>query len=128
MSHKQFESQQFEKTWGNLPGWGQLAAVNHTSIGRRFMLTGAVFFLIGGLLAMLLRTQLALPNQDILNPDVYAQVFTMHGTVMMFLFAIPILEGMAIYMIPKLIGTRDLVFPRISSLGFYCYLFGGLII
>ncbi|MCC5880177.1 MAG: cytochrome c oxidase subunit I [Idiomarina sp.] len=120
--------QQFEKIWGNLPGWGQLAAVNHTSIGRRFMLTGAVFFIIGGILAMLIRTQLALPAQEILNPNVYAQVFTMHGTVMMFLFAIPILEGMAIYMIPKLIGTRDLVFPRISSLGYFCYLFGGIII
>ena len=120
--------QKFEKIWGNLPGWGQLAAVNHTSVGRRFMVTGAVFFIIGGLLAMMLRTQLALPAQDILNPNVYAQVFTMHGTVMMFLFAIPILEGMAIYLIPKLIGTRDLVFPRISSLGYYCYLFGGIII
>ena len=120
--------EQFERIWGNLPGWGQLAAVNHTSIGRRFMLTGAVFFIIGGILAMLIRTQLALPSQEILNPNVYGQVFTMHGTVMMFLFAIPILEGMAIYMIPKLIGTRDLVFPRISALGYYCYLFGGIII
>ncbi|RUO31480.1 cytochrome c oxidase subunit I [Aliidiomarina sedimenti] len=120
--------QQFEKVWGNLPGWGQLAAVNHTSIGRRFMLTGAAFFIVGGVLAMLIRSQLALPAQELLSPDVYAQVFTMHGTVMMFLFAIPILEGMAIYLIPKLIGTRDLVFPRISSLGYYCYLFGGLII
>lgn len=120
--------QKFEKIWGNLPGWGQLAAVNHTSVGRRFMMTGAVFFIIGGMLAMMLRTQLALPAQDILNPNVYAQVFTMHGTVMMFLFAIPILEGMAIYLIPKMIGTRDLVYPRVSSLGYYCYLFGGIII
>lgn len=120
--------QKFDKVWGNLPGWGQLAAVNHTSIGLRFMLTGAVFFIIGGILAMLIRTQLALPDQEIINPDVYAQVFSMHGTVMMFLFAIPILEGMAVYMIPKMIGTRDLVYPRISSLGYYCYLFGGIIV
>lgn len=120
--------QRFEKVWGNLPGLGTLSAVNHTSIGRRFMMTGAVFFLIGGVLAMLARTQLALPAQEILSADVYNQVFTMHGTVMMFLFAIPILEGAAIYMIPKLIGARDLVFPRISSLGYYCYLFGGIII
>lgn len=120
--------EKFEKVWSNWSGWGQLAGVNHTSIGRRFMITGAVFFLIGGVLAMLIRTQLALPAQEILNPDVYAQVFTMHGTVMMFLFAIPILEGMAMYMIPKLLGTRDLVFPRISALGYYCYLFGGIII
>ena len=62
--------QGFNKVWGNLPGWGTLAAVNHTSVGRRFMMTGAVFFLIGGLLAMLIRTQLALPAQDFLTPDV----------------------------------------------------------
>jgi cytochrome c oxidase subunit I+III len=119
---------QLQRVWANPPGVGTLAAVNHTSIGLRFMVTGAVFFLIGGVLAMLVRTQLALPEQDILSPDIYNQVFTMHGTVMMFLFAIPILEGLALYMIPKLIGARDLVFPRISSLGYYCYLFGGIII
>ncbi|RUO25943.1 cytochrome c oxidase subunit I [Aliidiomarina minuta] len=128
MNNTETLHQRFEKVWGNLPGLGTLSAVNHTSIGRRFMMTGAVFFLIGGLLAMLARTQLALPQQNILSADVYSQVFTMHGTVMMFLFAIPILEGTAIYMIPKLIGARDLVFPRISSLGYYCYLFGGIII
>ena len=119
---------ELERVWANLPGFGSLAAVNHTSVGLRFMLTGTVFFLIGGILAMLMRTQLALPEQDILTADVYNQVFTMHGTVMMFLFAIPILEGLGLYMIPKLIGARDLVFPRISSLGYYCYLFGGFII
>jgi cytochrome c oxidase subunit I+III len=120
--------QQLEKVWGNLPGRGSLAAVNHTSIGARFMVTGIFFFLVGGLLAMLIRTQLALPDQEILNARVYNQVFTMHGTVMMFLFAIPVLEGLAMYVVPKMIGARDLVFPRISALGYYCYLFGGLII
>ncbi|MCW8091520.1 cytochrome c oxidase subunit I [Alteromonas sp. ASW11-130] len=119
---------QFAKVWDNLPGWGQLAAVNHTSIARRFMLTGTVFFTIGGVLGMLIRTQLALPEQELISPDLYAQLFTMHGTIMMFLFAIPILEGAAMYLIPKMIGTRDLVFPRLSALGYYCYLFGGIII
>ncbi|WP_343034660.1 cytochrome c oxidase subunit I [Alteromonas ponticola] len=119
---------QFAKVWDNLPGWGQLAAVNHTSISRRFMLTGTVFFIIGGVLAMLIRSQLALPEQELISPALYAQLFTMHGTVMMFLFAIPILEGAAMYLIPKMIGTRDLVFPRLSALGYYCYLFGGIII
>lgn len=120
--------QNAERVWGNLPGWGTLAAVNHTSIGLRFMATGMVFFLIGGLLAMLIRTQLALPNHDFIGPELYNQAFTMHGTVMMFLFAIPVLEGLAMYLVPKMIGTRDLVFPRISTLGYYCYLFGGIII
>jgi len=116
------------QVWRNPPGLGALSVVSHSSLGLRFMVTGAFFFLVGGLLAMLIRTQLALPAQTILSAEVYNQFFTMHGTVMMFLFAIPTLEGMAIYLIPKMIGARDLVFPRITSLGYYCYLFGGLII
>ncbi|WP_213999830.1 cytochrome c oxidase subunit I [Arsukibacterium sp.] len=120
--------QQLARVWANLPGWGSLAAVNHGTIGLRFMVTGMLFFLVGGVLAMLLRTQLALPEQDIISAETYSQLFTMHGSVMMFLFAIPVLEGLAIYLIPKMIGARDLVFPRISALGYYCYLFGGIII
>lgn len=116
------------KIWANLPGWGSLAAVNHSTIGLRFLVTGMVFFLIGGVLAMLIRTQLALPEQTIVSAEVYSQLFSMHGSVMMFLFAIPVLEGLAIYLIPKMTGSRDLLFPRISALGYYCYLFGGIII
>lgn len=119
---------QLGRVWANLPGWGSLAAVNHGTIGLRFMVTGMLFFLVGGVLAMLLRTQLALPEQHIISAETYGQLFSMHGTVMMFLFAIPVLEGLAIYLIPKMIGARDLVFPRISALGYYCYLFGGIII
>lgn len=116
------------KVWDNWPGWGTLAAVNHTSIGLRFLITGLVFFIIGGVLAMLIRTQLALPEQSIVDVRTYNQLFTMHGTIMMFLFAIPALEGLAVYLIPKMIGARDLVFPRLSSFGYYCYLFGGMIV
>ena len=117
-----------DRVWANWPGLGTLAAVNHSTLGRRFMVTGAIFFLIGGLLAMLMRTQLALPEQQIIGAELYNQFFTMHGTVMMFLFAIPVLEGLAIYLIPKMIGARDLVFPRVTAFAYYCYLFGGLII
>jgi cytochrome c oxidase subunit I+III len=117
-----------DRVWSNWPGFGELAAVNHTSLGRRFIVTGLFFFLVGGLLAMVIRTQLALPEQDIISAELYQQAFTMHGTVMMFLFAIPILEGLAIYLIPKMIGARDLVFPRVTSLAYYSYLFGGLIL
>jgi cytochrome c oxidase subunit I+III len=106
------------RVWGNLPGWGTLAAVNHTSVGLRFMVTGTVFFLIGGVLAMLIRTQLALPEQTLIDARLYNQIFTMHGTVMMFLFAIPVLEGLAMYLVPKMLGTRDLAFPRLGALGF----------
>ncbi|MDO6746450.1 cytochrome c oxidase subunit I [Gilvimarinus sp. 1_MG-2023] len=119
---------QFDKVWGNPRGWRAFTIVNHTTIGLRFLITGGVFFLIGGLLAMLIRTQLALPGHDLLTPEIYNQVFTMHGTIMMFLFAVPVMEGFAIYLIPKMIGARDLVFPRLSAFGYWCYLFGGIIL
>ena len=119
---------QFNDVWGNPRGWRALTIVNHTSIGLRFLITGGVFFLIGGLMAMLIRTQLALPGYVLMEPEVYNQVFTMHGSVMMFLFAVPMMEGLAVYLIPKMIGARDLIFPRLSSLGYFCYLFGGIIL
>ncbi|HAB63322.1 MAG TPA: cytochrome ubiquinol oxidase subunit I, partial [Pseudomonas sp.] len=74
---------QFNEVWGNPRGWRALTIVNHTTIGLRFLVTGAVFFLIGGLMAMLIRTQLALPGYVLMEPEVYNQVFTMHGSVMM---------------------------------------------
>ncbi|WP_119154678.1 cytochrome c oxidase subunit I [Caldimonas tepidiphila] len=120
--------EQFERVWGNPRGWRALTIVNHTTIGRRFIVTGVGFFLVGGLLAMLMRSQLAMPLHDFMDAEAYNQAFTMHGTVMMFLFAVPILEGLAVYLIPKMIGARDLVFPRLSALGYWCYLFGGLIL
>ena len=119
---------QFNEVWGNPRGWRALTIVNHTSIGLRFLVTGGVFFLIGGLMAMLIRTQLAMPGYVLMEPEVYNQVFTMHGSVMMFLFAVPMMEGLAVYLIPKMIGARDLIFPRLSSLGYFCYLFGGIIL
>src|SRR5690606_13641946 len=117
----------FARVWDSPTGWRTLATVNHTPVAMRFMVTGIIFFLIGGIMAMLMRTQLALPGQDILDPERYNQLFTMHGTAMMFLFAIPVLEAFAMYLIPKMLGARDLAFPRLSSLGYYCYLFGGTV-
>ncbi|MFP5407707.1 MAG: cytochrome c oxidase subunit I [Gammaproteobacteria bacterium] len=117
-----------ERIWGNPRGWRALSVVNHSVLGLRFMGTALGFFLVGGILAMLMRTQLALPGQDLLGAELYNQAFTMHGTVMMFLFAVPMLEGLAVYLIPKMIGARDLVFPRLSAFGYWCYLFGGLIL
>ncbi|MEQ5786845.1 cytochrome c oxidase subunit I [Erythrobacter sp. NFXS35] len=106
--------------------FSRFAATNHTVVGIRFMLTAIAFFLVGGVLAMLIRAQLAGANTQFLDAADYAQVFTMHGTVMMFLFAIPLIEGFALYMLPKLLGARDLAFPRLSAFGYWCYLFGGL--
>ncbi|MFN7023186.1 MAG: cytochrome c oxidase subunit I [Pseudorhizobium sp.] len=117
-----------EGVWGTKPGLARYAAVNHNVVGLRFMLTSLVFFAIGGLLAMLIRTQLASSESVFMDAEEYAQVFTMHGSIMMFLFAIPFFEGLAIYLLPKLLGTRDLAFPRLSAYGFWCYLFGGSIL
>lgn len=113
--------------WRNPPGWRALAAVNHSTIALRFMATAGFFFIVAGVLAMLLRAQLALPSHSFMGAQAYAQAFTMHGTLMMFLFAVPVLQGLAAYLLPKMLGARDLVFPRLSAFGYWCYLFGGLI-
>ncbi|UEM01339.1 cytochrome c oxidase subunit I [Skermanella rosea] len=117
-----------DRIWSTPPGIGRLSAVNHTIVGRRFIVAAFVFFTIGGLLAMLIRAQLATPHGAFVGPELYNQIFTMHGSVMMFLFAIPMFEGVAIYMLPKLLGARDLAFPRLTAYGFWCYVFGGSIL
>ena len=117
-----------DAVWRTPPGFGRLSAVNHTTVGRRFIITAFVFFGIGGILAMLIRAQLATSRSAFLGPEIYNQVFTMHGTVMMFLFAIPLIEGLAFYLLPKMLGARDMAFPRLSAYGYWCYLFGGSIL
>ncbi|MHA6297174.1 cytochrome c oxidase subunit I [Devosia sp. CAU 1758] len=119
---------QLDAIWRTPPGLARLSSVNHTILGKRFMVLALVFFAIGGLLSMLIRAQLATPNSAFIGPELYNQIFTMHGTVMMFLFAIPMFEGFAVYMLPKLLGARDLAFPRLTAYGFWCYLFGGSIL
>lgn len=120
---------ELDRVWADLPGWrGFFTSVNHGTIGLRFMATAFVFFAIGGVLAMLIRAQLATRNGAFLDNDLYNQIFTMHGSIMMFLFAIPLLEGLALWLLPKILGARDMAFPRLSALGYFCYLFGGTVI
>lgn len=120
---------ELDPVWANGPGlWGQVTSLSHSTLGLRFMGTAFVFFAIGGLLAMLIRAQLATPGSAFLDKGLYNQIFTMHGSIMMFLFAIPMLEGLAMYLLPKMLGTRDLAFPRLSALGYWCYLLGGMIL
>jgi len=114
------------RIWASDPGWrGWLTTVNHTDLGRMFLTVAIFHFCVAGILAMLIRAQLASPRSAFMGPDVYNQVFTMHGTLMMFLFAIPLFEGLAVYLLPKMLGTRDLAFPRLTAYGFWCYVFGG---
>jgi cytochrome c oxidase subunit I+III len=121
------EEKMLYETWRSPPGFmGWFSHVNQTSIGKRFIVTGFVFFLLGGLLAALMRFQLAFPENDFLSPEAYNQIFTMHGITMMFLFAIPIMEGFAIYIVPMMLGTRDMAFPRLNAFGYYVYLIAGV--
>ena len=115
------------EAWGTKPGvvnW--LSNVNHKAIGFRFIVTAFVFLLVGGIQAAMMRTQLIGPEREFLGPDAYNQTFTLHGTTMMFLFAVPMLEGLAMYFVPLMIGARDLPFPRLNAFGYWLFLFAGV--
>ena len=98
--------------------------MDHKIIGRRYIVTAFVFLALGGVLAVLIRMQLAQPEARLLGPDRYNQIFTMHGTNMMFLFAVPVMEAMAVYLIPLMVGTRNIAFPRLNAFSYWMF-FGG---
>ncbi len=103
-----------------------IMTTDHKKIGIMYIMTGFFSFLVGGLEALLIRTQLAQPNGHVLSPEVYNEVFTMHGTTMIFLFVMPMLTGLGNYIVPLMIGARDMAFPRINAFGFWLVLFGAL--
>jgi cytochrome c oxidase subunit 1 len=118
-----------ERSWADPPGFrGWLTTVDHKRIGKRYIATALVFFLLAGLEALAMRIQLARPQNGFLGPDRYNQVFTMHGTTMMFLFAVPVMTGWGLYLVPQMIGTRNVAFPRLNAFGYWVYLLGGLFI
>jgi cytochrome c oxidase subunit I+III len=120
------ERRELERAWGTRPGlWGWLIDTDHKSVAKRYIVTAMVFFLLGGVEAALMRMQLARPENTLLGPDVYNQVFTTHGTTMMFLFAVPILMAAGLYLVPLMIGTRNIAFPRLNQYGYYVYVIGG---
>jgi cytochrome c oxidase subunit 1 len=104
-------------------GW--LSVVDHRTIGQRYIVTSFVFFVLAGLLAALMRIQLAVPNNRFLGPDLYNQIFTVHGTAMMFLFAVPVMEALGVYLVPLMVGTRNIAFPRLNTFSYFVFLFGG---
>jgi cytochrome c oxidase subunit I+III len=123
------ERRQLEHTWREPTGFfGWFRQVHHTSIGRRYIITAFIFFLLGGILAALMRIQLARPENTFLGPDLYNQIFTMHGTTMMFLFAVPMMEAMGVYLVPLMVGTRNIAFPRLNAFSYWVYLFGGIML
>lgn len=115
------------RTWGTASSiFGRLATVDHKIIGRRYIVTAFVFLFLGGIAAAAMRIQLAQPDSRLIGPDLYNQLFTVHGTNMMFLFAVPVMEAFAVYLVPLMVGTRNIAFPRLNAFSYWIYLFGGL--
>src|SRR6266566_2935593 len=100
-----------------------IMTTDHKKIGVMYIVTAFFSFLVGGLEALLIRTQLAAPNGHVLSPEVYNEVFTMHGTTMIFLFVMPMLTGLGNYIVPLMIGARDMAFPRLNAFGYWLILF-----
>jgi cytochrome c oxidase subunit I+III len=120
-------AERLESMWGERPGLASwLQTVDHKKIGFRYLYTGLIFFVIGGIQALLIRVQLAGPNLEVLDPDTFNEMFSMHGTTMMFLFAIPVLSGFGNYFVPLMIGTRDMAFPRLNAFGYWVFLASGI--
>jgi heme/copper-type cytochrome/quinol oxidase subunit 1 len=114
------------RLWHTPAGWlGSLTSVDHKVIGKRYIFTAFAFLILGGLLAVLMRLQLAGAERKTISPDLYNQVFTMHGSTMMFLFAVPVMEAFAVYFVPLMVGTRNIAFPRLNAFSYWIFLFGG---
>ena len=105
-----------------------VVTVDHKRLGIMYICTGLLFFVVAGLEASIMRWQLAFPHHDVVSPEVFNRLFTMHGTTMVFLVGMPIILGLANYLIPLMIGARDLAFPRLNAFGFWLALFGGALL
>ncbi|MPZ72882.1 MAG: cytochrome c oxidase subunit I [Nitriliruptorales bacterium] len=119
--------ERLEAIWGEAPGLGSwIATADHKRIGMRYLYTAMAFFALGGLQALLMRTQLADARLELLDPETYNQLFSMHGITMMFLFAMPALSGFGNYFVPLMIGARDMAFPRLNAFGYWTLLAAGI--
>lgn len=122
------QSERLRKVWENPHGWRYWTSVNNTQVGLWYASTAFIFLLFAGALALIMRAQLAMPDNDLVSADFYNQLFTLHGTVMMFLFAVPIFEAVAIFLLPPMIGARELPFPRLGAFGFWSFFLGGIFV
>ena len=121
------ELEQLEEVWcGPRKPWEWITAINNNYIGVYYVGAAMMFFVLAGILAVLMRTQLAMPMTGFLPQETYNQFFTVHGTTMMFLFAVPAVEALGVLLLPQMLGARDLPFPRLSAYAFWAYLVGGL--
>ena len=120
------EFARLKAVWQPPRGLRFLTVINNNYIGVLYVGAAFLFFILAGILALMMRAQLAVPNNDLIGPQLYNQLFTMHGTMMMFLFAVPAVEAMGVLLLPNMLGARDLPFPRLSAYAFWAYLVGGL--
>ena len=120
-------AERYRADWrqGRVTSW--LTTVDHKRIGVLYMVTALAFFVGGGILALLMRAQLATPAESFITKNSYNELFTIHGTTMIFLFIVPFWAGLANYLVPLMIGARDMAFPRLNALSYWLYLFGGLV-
>ena len=122
------QTERLRAAWATPTGWRYWSSVNNTEVGRWYTATAIAFFLFGGLLALLMRLQLAVPDNTLVSATTYNQLFSLHGSVMMFLFAVPIFEAFSILVLPPLLGARELPFPRLSAYGYWCFVIGGVFV
>ncbi len=111
---------------GRVSSW--LTTVDHKRIGILYISTALFFFVLAGIFALLMRSQLARPNETVFTRDTYNQLFTIHGTAMVFLVVVPVFAGFANYLVPLMIGARDMAFPRLNALSYWFFLFGGIVL
>lgn len=122
------QAERLRAVWTNPIGWRYWTTVNNTQIGLWYASAAFIFMLFAGVLALIVRIQLAVPDNDLVSADFYNQAFTLHGTVMMFLFAVPIFEAVAIFLLPPMLGARELPFPRLGAFGFWSFVLGGIFV
>ena len=119
--------EQLKRTWETPKGFlGALSSVDHKTIGLRYLVTGMAFLIIGGIEALIIRLQLASADRNLISPETYNQIFTMHGVTMIFWYASPILSGFSNYLVPLMIGSRDMAFPRLNAFSYWAFLFSGV--
>ncbi|HWX47817.1 MAG TPA: cbb3-type cytochrome c oxidase subunit I, partial [Roseomonas sp.] len=127
-ARREAQEARLDAAWETPKSFRYWSAVNNTEVGIWYTATSFLFFLFAGALALLMRAQLAVPENDLLSASLYNQAFTLHGTAMMFLFAVPIFEAVAILLLPTMLAARDLPFPRLSAYGYWCFLLGGIFV
>ena len=118
----------YQHDWrrGRVMSW--ITTTDHKRIGILYIATTLVFFAAGGILALLMRAQLAQADQSFITRESYNELFTIHGTTMIFLVIVPIFAGIANYLVPLMIGARDMAFPRLNALSYWLFLFGGIVL